>query len=70
MATARRTQQHLRSRAAQFLSVLLVDRSNIASGTTTIHTAEGALLGSFTQAVPSHSDVLVVTFQQSGAGTS
>lgn len=28
--------------------VLLIDRQNIASGTTTIHTADGALLGSFT----------------------
>jgi hypothetical protein len=31
-----------------YVLVLLVDRSNIASGTTTIHTAEGTLLGSFT----------------------
>lgn len=27
---------------------LLIDRVNIASGTTTIHSGEGALLGSFT----------------------
>jgi hypothetical protein len=76
--------------------VLLVDRTNIASGTTTIHTADGTLLGSFTlaqaldsalvddarvfhgvtpvtpldPAVPSHRDVLVVTFRRSGSGTS
>jgi hypothetical protein len=31
-----------------YVLVLLVDRQNIASGTTTIHTADGALLGSFT----------------------
>jgi hypothetical protein len=79
-----------------YVLVLLVDRSNIASGTTTIHTAGGTLLGSFTltqaldsalvddarvfhgvtpvtpldQAVPSHRDVLVVTFRRSGSGAS
>ena len=31
-----------------YVLVLLVDRQNIASGTTTIHTAEGTLAGSFT----------------------
>jgi len=31
-----------------YVLVLLVDRRNIASGTTTIHTADGTLLGSFT----------------------
>jgi hypothetical protein len=31
-----------------YVLVLLVDRRNIASGTTTIHSADGALLGSFT----------------------
>lgn len=31
-----------------YVLVLLVDRVNIASGTTTIHTADGRLLGSFT----------------------
>ena len=31
-----------------YVLVLLVDRQNIASGTTTIHTADGTLLGSFT----------------------
>jgi hypothetical protein len=31
-----------------YVLVLLVDRENIASGTTTIHTADGSLLGSFT----------------------
>ena len=31
-----------------YVLVLLVDRENIASGTTTIHTADGTLLGSFT----------------------
>ena len=31
-----------------FVLVLLIDRENIASGTTTIHSADGALLGSFT----------------------
>ncbi|WP_342317195.1 2OG-Fe dioxygenase family protein [Lysobacter sp. FW306-1B-D06B] len=35
-----------------FVLVLLVDRQNIASGTTTIHTADGTLLGSFTLARP------------------
>lgn len=33
-----------------FVLVLLVDRHNIRSGTTTIHAADGALLGSFTLA--------------------
>lgn len=33
-----------------YVLVLLVDRQNIASGTTTIHAADGALLGSFTLA--------------------
>lgn len=33
-----------------YVLVLLVDRENIASGTTTIHTADGNLLGSFTLA--------------------
>ena len=31
-----------------YVLVLLIDRQNIASGTTTIHTADGTLLGSFT----------------------
>jgi hypothetical protein len=31
-----------------YVLVVLVDRANIASGTTTIHTADGKLLGSFT----------------------
>lgn len=31
-----------------YVLVLLIDRVNIASGTTTIHSGEGALLGSFT----------------------
>jgi len=31
-----------------YVLVLLIDRMNIASGTTTIHAADGALLGSFT----------------------
>lgn len=31
-----------------YVLVLLVDRANIASGTTTIHAADGTLLGSFT----------------------
>ena len=31
-----------------YVLVLLVSRKNIASGTTTVHTAEGTLLGSFT----------------------
>ncbi|WP_460712155.1 2OG-Fe dioxygenase family protein [Lysobacter terrae] len=31
-----------------YVLVLLIDRQNIASGTTTIHAADGALLGSFT----------------------
>ncbi|GAB3379612.1 2OG-Fe dioxygenase family protein [Lysobacter fragariae] len=31
-----------------YVLVLMVDRKNIASGTTTIHTGDGALLGSFT----------------------
>ena len=31
-----------------FVLVLLIDRQNIASGTTTIHSADGTLLGSFT----------------------
>ena len=31
-----------------YVLVLLVDRQNIASGTTTIHDANGTLLGSFT----------------------
>jgi hypothetical protein len=31
-----------------FVLVLLVDRQNIASGTTTIHTPDGKLLGDFT----------------------
>jgi len=35
-----------------YVLVLLIDRQNIASGTTTIHTAEGTLLGSFTLTVP------------------
>lgn len=35
-----------------FVLVLLIDRRNIASGTTTIHTADGTLLGSFTLAQP------------------
>lgn len=33
-----------------YVLVLLIDRRNIASGTTTIHTADGSLLGSFTLA--------------------
>lgn len=33
-----------------YVLALLVDRQNIASGTTTIHAADGALLGSFTLA--------------------
>ena len=35
-----------------FVLVLMVGRSNIASGTTTIHTADGTALGSFTLAAP------------------
>jgi hypothetical protein len=35
-----------------FVLVLLVARENIAQGTTTIHTAEGRLLGDFTLATP------------------
>jgi hypothetical protein len=35
-----------------YVLVLLVDRSNIESGTTTIHAADGALLGSFTLTRP------------------
>ena len=31
-----------------YVLVLMVDRKNIASGTTTIHAGDGALLGSFT----------------------
>lgn len=31
-----------------YVLVLLVDRENIESGTTTIHTPDGSLLGSFT----------------------
>ncbi len=34
----------------EYVLVLLVDRQNIASGTTTIHAADGSLLGSFTLA--------------------
>ena len=78
-----------------YVLVLLVDRANIARGTTSIHALDGALLGSFTltraldsalvddarvfhgvtpvtplePAVPSHRDVLVVTFRRSDAGT-
>jgi hypothetical protein len=33
-----------------YVLVLLIDRQNIASGTTTIHSADGTLLGSFTLA--------------------
>lgn len=73
-----------------YVLVLLVDRHNIASGTTTIHDADARLLGSFTlrqpldaalvddhrvyhgvtpveaedPEVPSHRDVLVVTFRR------
>ena len=35
-----------------YVLVLMVDRHNIASGTTTIHSADGTLLGSFTLAAP------------------
>ncbi|WP_449421615.1 2OG-Fe dioxygenase family protein [Rhodanobacter lindaniclasticus] len=35
-----------------YVLVLLVDRQNIESGTTTIHADDGALLGSFTLARP------------------
>ena len=35
-----------------YVLVLLIDRHNIASGTTTIHDADGTLLGSFTLAAP------------------
>jgi len=35
-----------------YVLVLLIDRQNIASGTTTIHTADGHELGSFTLAAP------------------
>lgn len=35
-----------------YVFVLLVDRQNIASGTTTIHSADGALLGCFTLTRP------------------
>ena len=35
-----------------FVIVMLVDRVNIASGTTTMHAPDGRLLGSFTLAVP------------------
>jgi len=35
-----------------YVLVLLVDRENIESGTTTIHTADGGLLGSFTLTHP------------------
>lgn len=35
-----------------YVLVLLIDRRNIASGTTTIHSADGALLGSFTLTDP------------------
>ncbi len=35
-----------------FVLVLLIDRHNIASGTTTIHSADGSLLGSFTLSHP------------------
>ena len=34
------------------MTVLLVDRVNIASGTTTLHAPDGRLLGSFTLATP------------------
>lgn len=35
-----------------YVMVLLIDRENIASGTTTIHAADGSELGSFTLATP------------------
>lgn len=35
-----------------YVLVLLIDRHNIASGTTTIHAADGTLLGSFTLTAP------------------
>ncbi|BDU18373.1 2OG-Fe dioxygenase family protein [Lysobacter auxotrophicus] len=35
-----------------YVLVLLIDRENIASGTTTIHSADGAMLGSFTLTRP------------------
>ena len=35
-----------------FVIVMLVDRVNIASGTTTMHAPDGKLLGSFTLAAP------------------
>jgi hypothetical protein len=35
-----------------YVLVLMVDRANIVSGTTTIHSADGALLGSFTLTEP------------------
>lgn len=35
-----------------YVLVLLIDRHNIVSGTTTIHTADGSLLGSFTLTAP------------------
>jgi hypothetical protein len=35
-----------------YVLVLMVDRANIASGTTTIHAADGTLLGSFTLTDP------------------
>lgn len=79
-----------------YVLVLLIDRENIESGTTTIHDDDDHLLGSFTlihpldaalvidarvshgvtpvtaldPAKPSHRDVLVVTYQASGAAGS
>ena len=35
-----------------YVLVLLIDRQNIASGTTTVHALDGAELGAFTLTVP------------------
>jgi hypothetical protein len=35
-----------------YVTVMLVNRANIASGTTTMHAPDGSLLGSFTLAQP------------------
>jgi len=51
-SAAKPTPEGVHRDGVDYVLVLLVQRTNIASGTTTIHDAEGALLGSFTLAAP------------------
>ena len=50
--TAKPTPEGMHRDGVDYVLVLLIDRQNIASGTTTIHTADGTTLGSFTLTAP------------------